>query len=48
MLQFQCNHCKSRFEDKSKLFAHVKAEGHALPADSDDAPISKKGKGKKR
>ncbi|KAH6913265.1 hypothetical protein BKA70DRAFT_1384180, partial [Coprinopsis sp. MPI-PUGE-AT-0042] len=45
----RCNVCDAEFPSKTKLFTHVKAEGHASAVpDREAAGQAKKGKGKRR
>ncbi|KAG2018154.1 DnaJ protein [Coprinopsis cinerea AmutBmut pab1-1] len=47
--QFRCNVCQEEFGSKTKLFAHIKAEGHAAATAEHPPPQNgKKGRGKKR
>jgi DnaJ family protein A protein 5 len=46
----KCTICTARFSSKTKLFAHIRAEGHAAlkTVVADDAAAPPKGKGKKK
>lgn len=47
-LKFKCNVCQDKFGSRSKLFDHVRMEGHAaaveVKGDQEMAPSGKKGK----
>ncbi|KAH9941358.1 DnaJ-domain-containing protein [Amylocystis lapponica] len=46
--KMRCNVCKSEFDSRTKLFAHVKASGHALADPTSDEAQGKRGKRGKR
>ncbi|TFK28209.1 DnaJ-domain-containing protein [Coprinopsis marcescibilis] len=45
---WQCNVCQEDFSSRSKLFDHIKAEGHAAATLEQSGKRGKSGKGKKR